>query len=607
MLKKATSLRLDHDPYWSALLHSLGRNSDFIKSEQTSQVISPSFFLSGKGRVRFDLELAATLEAILKPPGDNSNTHAQCRFPARFGWLKKKLKLDPASIPDVVCDDYLDWKKAGNTQTVSLFLVTGYLENPASFFGHILLRFNSRQSLTSSDLLATSLDYGAIITNNDNGLLYILKGIFGGYDAGFTDGQFYKKNHGYGDKELRDMWEYQLNLSDDEVSQLVAHAWELLGNKFVYYFTKENCAFAMAELLELIVEEPLYSRNIPWVVPHTVFDHLMRAERNGSSLVSSVNYHPSRFSRFVQNFRELSTNEQIIARDYSNGVMTLENKRYLHLSALNKAKVLDVLLEYIQYRIEIDEDTTELDVKRRLLLLERLSLPASGRPRQTPGWLPKPPHLGQRATTTRISAVYNNEHGMGALFQLRPVYFDFLSSDIGRSQNSELSMFDFKFEIFDSKLSLRSITLINLENLNTSLTGMAQDGGFAWKLRAAYENQDLSCQNCQVLRGTLGIGKAFSFSTEIIGFAMMDAHVQSKFKNSGNFVMSPRLGALINVSDWWKSSISYKYNGYIDGTIRDFSSFRWKNRFGTGRDWDIRISYEDDNEKEVQLTWSQYW
>ena len=72
------------------------------------------------------------------------------------------------------CDDYLEWSQDNSIESISLMYVTGYLQNPASFFGHTLLKFNSSDQSRETDLLDSALNYGAE-TGNDPAVPMYLK------------------------------------------------------------------------------------------------------------------------------------------------------------------------------------------------------------------------------------------------------------------------------------------------------------------------------------------------------------------------------------------------------------------------------------------------
>ena len=64
----------------------------------------------------------------------------------------------------------------------------------------------------------------------------------------------------YNDTEARDLWEYELNLSPDQVDWMVRHAWETGATWFDYFFFRENCSYHLLSLLEL-AEPSLHLRS----------------------------------------------------------------------------------------------------------------------------------------------------------------------------------------------------------------------------------------------------------------------------------------------------------------------------------------------------------
>jgi len=66
--------------------------------------------------------------------------HPQCRFPARRQWLAERL--GGHSFPFQPCPKYERWTRSAAVESVSIVFATGYLGNPASYYGHTLLKFN---------------------------------------------------------------------------------------------------------------------------------------------------------------------------------------------------------------------------------------------------------------------------------------------------------------------------------------------------------------------------------------------------------------------------------------------------------------------------------
>ena len=224
--------RLYNDPTWLRLLHF--RLTPHITTH--SDVITPEFFLTHKNTqdITPKTELYATLQAFYQPITENEdpNAHPQCLFPARFYWLKQKLPLPQENLPNVQCPRLQQWAKFSSLDSVSLIMVSGYFGNPASTFGHLMVKLNnSEYKASSGDLLDQSINYGAKVPENEATPVYIMKGIFGGYLSSFSDKKFYTQDLAYSKHEFRDMWEYELNLNDKQNHLLVYHLWEMLGKQ----------------------------------------------------------------------------------------------------------------------------------------------------------------------------------------------------------------------------------------------------------------------------------------------------------------------------------------------------------------------------------------
>ena len=117
-----------------------------------SDIESDGFFLDPNGRTDPAAELSATVRALALPAEGDNASHAQCRFPARYLWLKRRSTA-VAVLPAVNCAAYADWSQKGAITGVSLVFVSGRLTNPATYYGHILLKFNAPQNAQAAGLL----------------------------------------------------------------------------------------------------------------------------------------------------------------------------------------------------------------------------------------------------------------------------------------------------------------------------------------------------------------------------------------------------------------------------------------------------------------------
>jgi hypothetical protein len=211
-----------------------------------SEIDDASFFLSSEGKSNASSELNATIELLLNETVFDDNATA-CRFPARKAWLQEQLKID--AFVKTECKAFSTLVKKVDPKSATLVFPSAHINSPASMFGHTFLRIDSSYD---SKLLSHAINYAATADQgSENGVVFAIKGLFGGYSGAYSLLPYYEKLKEYRDTEQRDIWEYELNLSEAEVKRMLLHIWEL-GNSFSwYYFFDENCSYNMLWLIEV--------------------------------------------------------------------------------------------------------------------------------------------------------------------------------------------------------------------------------------------------------------------------------------------------------------------------------------------------------------------
>lgn len=606
LIAQADEKKLAASPYWHKLLHYQKTNG----GELVSEITSPHFFLSAQGAHDPNAELAATLRAFFVPMTDDPNNHAQCRFVARYRWLQQSLDLKGTSPIAVPCTQFEKWSRQGQYNSVSLIFASGYFSNPASFYGHLLMKFNLPEGASMAGLLDESLNFGAIVPENEMMLLYVGKGMFGGYDGAFSGTQFYRQNHTYAEDELRDLWEYELSLSKEDVDRLTAHAWELLQGRFDYYFLKQNCAFRMSELLELVVDQPLLPASLPWSMPSTVFERINRVEYHGQPLVRSIKLIPSRLSSFHTRYQKLNKAQSKFALDWTKGEATFTSDAYATLDEAGKANLVDALLDYVEFRHVDSHDDREYKRSRQELLVERLLLPprlAVNHNEVRADTQKYAPHEGALPGMLRIGVVHNSERGGGMVLRLRPVYFDRLSLEKSRVPYSTLTMMEVELLQRAGRLSMKRWDMVNIEHLNVARTPLPGDGGWAWRIRFGLDSHELACDSCLVGHVSGGLGKSLAFSTHSVSYVMADSFVQTQYRSSGNIGGGVSAGWVETLGNGWKSSIEVGRKTYWNGSHSDRELVKWENRLGMSRDWDVRFGFEKLDANQWSMAVSGYW
>ena len=556
--------RLATHPQWQHLL--------FYKNGK-AEVISEGFYFSdpkSKSPRQFSPynELIQTLSHI-------DNKESVCQFPARYLWLSHHLEnvqvdlSGCASLPDP-------------NKKISLILISSYLKNPASSFGHVLVKTSdadishydsgdtellsqSKQSpqpqsqtqlhsqvvdsqrsssLSSEDLLNNTYNFGARIPQNENGVMYALKGLFGFYDAGFAETEFFKQDAVYSKNEQRDMWEYVLNLDAFNTQLLNYHMHEAKSARFDYYFIKQNCGYRSGEILELISDVKTTDRLGPWYAPDYVFDQLVEHDNTAQPpIVEKIRYLPSEQTqlrhKFVQLPKSMQSKINHIIKAQDKGVFKgrfkdktkdslkgIESLKVLDdLSEADKALALDFLILHQTYKISQD-DTPENHAFKKHLISKRFMLPKSNVLAQMTVPNKPSPALSNKTTQTQI-ALSDESAELGLTLFVKDPLNSY--TDINKRFEAVNTTVEYNFD--DDKLALKEFVFLDMQQIEDLTQPLAGEPKLSWQLKTG-TRQDPFNGNQHRPYAQGGIGAGAIFGEHILGYAMLDVTVhdqQDKF------------------------------------------------------------------------------
>jgi len=584
-----------------------------------SAVISDEFFFADNGNRNPEAELAATLEAFATPlqpqyndkgeplgPDASKNEHPQCRFRGRYTWLKSQLDL--STISEIDCPAFEEW--SSGVTSISFILATGYLNNPASFYGHTLLKLNTEvHDQKNNRLLDQSVNYGAIIPDRENPLVYIIRGVSGLYEAGFTHKEFYYHDHNYGDAQLRDQWEYELNLTAEEVQLVTAHAWELLGRKYDYYFFTRNCAYRMAELFE-VVEGVDFKPERTFMMPQAFFQELSQARHNDEPLIRNLYYHPSKQQILYDSYLTLNTEQQKIARDLVTTGDFSGDAAYLLQPTESRQIITDTVMNYYQFAevaVEGRHSSVEPTAPQySAALKERFRLPVGTPVLDTK--TPAEPHYGRNPSLLRISGKHLlSTDTTGLQLLVRPAYYDALDSSAGHVKNGQLAMGTVAFTAYDESLQLDYFDLINITSINNAITYLPGDRGFAWKLRAGAIRQTVACEDCVIPRVSGSVGKAYSLVDQHLMVAgYVGGALQDSRNDSGYAYASAGVDIILHLPSV-DMQLSSEIRQHIDSHWADEYDHRAEIRFATSTNSEIRLIGQHNRESSISAGVGFYW
>ena len=600
LIEQARQSRLADEQEWQLLLHY---GIDLF-GRAASEEDDEGFFLSPRGKFDPQAELDATIaQFFVADLVGRSKQPAQCAFIARYHWLKERLQFDPHRLAPLECGRFDRWRAEMNPQGVSLIFPAAFLNNPASMFGHTFLRIDQRGQTEQTRLLAYTIDYAADVPDGA-GIEYAYKGIFGAYKGFFSTPPYYLKVQAYRDIENRDMWEYQLNLTPDQIDRLLMHAWEMGNAYFDYFFFKENCSYHILSLLEYANPSlHLRDRFSLWTIPADT----VRAIIDSPGLVGAATYRPSR-STIIKRKRALLTDEE---RSLSIGLMRdpdiAKESLFASLPLLRRALVLDVASDYLRYKGENDDpEVTVYKEHNRRVLTERskLSIPSAEiniRP------FTKQPDVGHRTTRVTLGGGWrNNDTFEEASF--RAVYHHLLDPEPGYTPDAQLEAFAVTVRRYNQadRVRVERATLINILSLSPI------DDLFrapSWRVNVGMDTlRRRGCQLCDNVVADGGVGAAMEshvLNREVyFAFAEAEANYSKAYEERHRVGGGATVGMLADVTDRWKLMLSGSYRRYPFGDKSD--DIRWYvgSRVTLAQNWAVRIDYnhrDRDNDVVVSL------
>ena len=600
IIKSAQQKGLIYHPTWLKLLH-------YDKSDGRSEVVSDEFFLSEQGKEDASAELLATLDAYMAPWGENGDEHARCRFPARYYWLNHQIKLPGYQLREPRCKKFEQWALLDKVDSISLLLVSGYYGNPASTFGHSLLKLNSTKTIPGSDLFDLTVNFGAMIPPNESTLLYIMRGLSGGYEAGFSDRYYYTQDLVYSRTEFRDIWDYRLNLSDHQRTLLLLHLWEVMENKFIYYFLSENCAYRISELLELVTEESFLDNSSIWYAPVETFHRLdaidhERDTQQQPRLVEKVSFIPSSQRTLYQQVSQLS-------EDGINAVNTVIGGNYRQIdpelerfSPQQQIRIANALIAYYQYRItaEQPEPPPELKVAKDRALLKRLTLP-SARSEE----IAMPQRLSPAASAPPLLSGIGAGHGADGLdyLQLRLAPYSYERLARNSSDNDELVVMDALLGIDSKQLPfLERFDLIRISALQTNRIPIDGERRPSWQMRIGAERVFDGLDNQLDAVASFGMGMGWELGPTVSLYAMADVAGHSY---PAAITLEPNMGVSLAHGPL---RAEFSYRATLDSVRRELTeTSRGLFQFQLGKKHALRAELRHRTESSASISYLHYW
>lgn len=599
LIAQAQERQLHRERYWHILLHYQPTLTGGVES----LIDDPRFFLAPSGKRDPAAELAATLAVLFGVPAAEEED-PRCRFVARAAWLREKLEIDPEQLPPAACGEFEQVLAKVDPRSATLIFPGNHNNSPASMFGHTLINIDGPYK---SRLLSYAVNYSAF-TDESNGFAYAVKGIFGLYRGYYSVLPYYVKVREYNDLERRDVWEYELNLTADEVTKMFLHIWELREIYSDYFFFDENCSYNLLFLLEAARPSlDLTARCRPWVIPIDTV-RLVRA----SDLVVEARYRPSKATRISHLAGRMDQQEKALAKRLLAGKIEPEVVAAADIRTAGQIRVLDVAAETVEFRYFRREMDKEEYRRRYLSLLQVRSRLGLADPADADIPLSGRPDYGHGSNRFSLAAGWQ-ENDFFLEARIRPAYHHLMDADAGYLAGSQIDFTNLVLRYYPERrqVKLQALDLVNIVSLSPrhaffKPVSWKVDTGF---IRRSYDDGD------DHLAYRLNPGGGFAWGgARQIAYALFetDAQLGGRFRDGYALGFGGSAGLLHNVTDRWKAHLRGRQIHYLfgdphrhDEIVLDqsltlspahalFLDLVWRNEFGV-------------ETKEGKFGWNWYW
>ncbi|VVP11654.1 DUF4105 domain-containing protein [Pseudomonas fluorescens] len=589
--------QLANDRFWI----SLGHYETAKLGGWRSYVSDRKFFLAPDGNEHPDRELAATVQALYAP-ASLGEQHAQCVYPARTRWLKTQLKL--TDLPTPACAEYKKWFKDVSPHSAVMIFPAAYLNSPSSMFGHTLLRID--QADVQSDktsLLSYAINFGAYIEGSDNSILYAWKGLMGGYPGLFALVPYQEKLSEYRSLENRDLWEYRLNLTQEETARMVEHVWELKQIQFDYFFFDENCSYRLLELLQVARPSLRLTEQFPLTAIPT--DTVKAVKEAG--LVESIEYRPSRERELLSRAEPLTDEEQQWVLKVSADQQVLQEPTFKALPRARQALIIDAAYRLERYRANGQERDPQRAQRSFELLRAINKNPAPELEIPRPGL----PEDGHESRTWQAGLGTRGDRAF-AEYGLRMAYHDLNDNAESFPLGAQIEILQMKLRQYEGNhwqfqqldlATIRSLTPRNelLQPLSWQVTGGLE------RVPGKHDDETL------VSHVNGGGGGTWQLGEDVLGFALGTVRVEHN-NDFAEFV-SPAGG--FNTGVLWKNplgnlSLEAKGDYFFNGEVR--RSLSLNQQWELSRNIGLRLSAQrefshvatPETEVMLEVKWYHY-
>nr|WP_257225232.1 DUF4105 domain-containing protein [Acinetobacter sp. YH12097] len=448
-IELAQSKKLSEHISWQRLLYTDHKGQ--------SEVAYTGYFLAENGRQSAQAELEADVAALFQPA--EPNQAFRCRFPARSQWLMQELSIRSEQLPVVSCPEFDEWFGKIKPYKATLIYATDFMGNPSSMFGHTLLRLDPKDQ-KELNLVSYAINYAATVAGEDN-WSYAWKGLTGQYPGEYSLMPYYRKVKEYGDFESRDLWEYELALTEQETSYLVKHIWEMQNVSFPYYFASDNCAYRLLGLMDLV--RPTLNLTQKFKVASIPVETIKAI--NDEQLIQAAVYRPALETQLLSQAQQHGYRLAREAHKLAEIEPAMMSTALAQFNEAEQAKILEMAYDHLYLLLigrKVSAEETQPKLRQILALRSQSSQPKQRTEPKQPSLDPVNGHHARN-----FSAAVGEVQGEKYIeLGHRQAYHDLIDPQGGFRIGTQLMFWDGSIQYRDDQLKLNHFDFLSVNSYN---------------------------------------------------------------------------------------------------------------------------------------------
>ncbi len=527
IIEEAESKKIYNSYTWKSLLHKYSGKND---------IDDKNFWLSPDRTLKSELIYTIKGMYIQKSDESNEKEHVLCRFPARVKYIVEELNIDKGSLPNIECKDFDEYINKISAKKIYISYASENILSPMSMMGHMFIKIVGFDKITKNETNNALSYYANFDKNNETAFEFYFKSLFIKSNGTFNITPYRQKLIEYNDIGSRNIYDYELNLNQNQIEYLIYHIWELKGINVPYNFINHNCGAATIKLLSVVDERFNSAIDKSWATP---VDILKKIYSKG--LISNIIVFPSdayKIQMFKNNF---SNNDYIVIKnfifknDYKKILDSNRKNELLFMSDISsgnyllKNKITNERYKEIQnfvYKNFDGMDSIDLEQKTKININSPFSSAVSLR-----------------------AGKYKTNNGINISFY--PAYRNIEDDNSQYFNDFSLNLLNINsfIDLKQDKFVIKNFDLINVKSIIPSLYILPS---FSFNLKTGYQDSYEKYNNHGDFVAEIGLGKSYSYKDIFTPYLIMNAGFFKKpyIKLDGGIIFKIRNNKLI---------ISYNY------------------------------------------------